>query len=451
MNLKRRGLLGGILAGTSALGIASSPGVWAVSPTGANPEKGFGLDVTDFGAVGDGESPCYAAFQAAIDAVEAAGGGIVRIPAGTFVLERTPLIGTGVFVRGVGPATVLRGRRPEGGEGAALISNKGQQARGFEGAHDWGISHLAIDSPQTNGIVVTHADRVYIGFIHGIEAFHHFVDIVGRHVLCENLWLTGRSGTSSFQIDSLSGAQTIWDGTQAVPPLYDGTDARDVVLRHSVITAKAGHQGHRPRHHCSIHFHGDETAGFIFSDLILGGADVGFYQDEGTCYDDIQINNVRSYNPVSAVRFNGSRKLQKRLMIRGFNYRPEAKTSQNCLGFEVFGRRNVILSAIQIDATDVSLQQAVRLSGCRQALIQSLQAEASAGAGVLIEDWQNGDAHHLTRNVIVESSMFSGFDVGCESLLSESRDILARGNIFESVAQDYRGSLLTDVRSERDR
>lgn len=110
--------------------------------------------------------------------------------------------------------------------GDALISNKGQQESGYEGASDWSLSHVAIDSPKTNGIVITHAARVCLGWIHGIEVVDHFVDNVGCDVLCENLFLTGRSGASSFQIDSLAGAQTIWDGRRAVEPNYDGTQAR---------------------------------------------------------------------------------------------------------------------------------------------------------------------------------------------------------------------------------
>ncbi len=42
------------------------------------------FDITDFGAVGDGETKCSAAFRAAIDAASTAGGGQVLVPAGTF-------------------------------------------------------------------------------------------------------------------------------------------------------------------------------------------------------------------------------------------------------------------------------------------------------------------------------------------------------------------------------
>ena len=43
------------------------------------------LDVTEFGAVGDGVTECTEAVQAAIDSCMAAGGGMVRVPMGTFL------------------------------------------------------------------------------------------------------------------------------------------------------------------------------------------------------------------------------------------------------------------------------------------------------------------------------------------------------------------------------
>ncbi|MCC5862080.1 MAG: hypothetical protein JJT93_09250 [Gammaproteobacteria bacterium] len=459
MDHTRRGLIGGILPAGLGAGIAAAawPGYGEASP--GPQSSGLAVDVTAFGAVGDGESPCADGFQAAIDEVEARGGGIVQVPAGVFVLEKTPLIGSRVHLRGVGAASVLRGRRPPGDEGAALISNKGQQARGYEGAHDWSISHFAIDSPQTNGIVVTHAARVYIGFILGIEVFHHFVDTAGRDILCEHLWLTGHSGTSSFQIDSLSGAQTIWDGERAVPPHYDGTDSRDVILRSSIITATAGSQGDRPRHDSSIHFHGDDTAGFLFSDLILGGAAIGVYQDAGTRYDDIQISNVRSHNPVAALRLNAGRTDQRGLMVRGFTHVPPAVPEDGYRGLEIAGRRQVILADIQLQAPATSARHAVHLAGCREVRIHGLQASAAGGTGVVISDHPpegvdvpeaaaRASAGASSRQILLESTLFSGFAVGCELRDAAPVGVQARGNLFDQVATPYRGLIVHDLQAE---
>lgn len=46
-----------------------------------------GLNVTDFGAVGDGKTDCTAAFQKALDQAAAEGGGRVHVPAGMFLIN----------------------------------------------------------------------------------------------------------------------------------------------------------------------------------------------------------------------------------------------------------------------------------------------------------------------------------------------------------------------------
>jgi hypothetical protein len=56
---------------------------WAAEPSG--PARGATLDVRDFGAVGDGRTKDTRAMQRAIDTGHALGGGIVHLPAGTWV------------------------------------------------------------------------------------------------------------------------------------------------------------------------------------------------------------------------------------------------------------------------------------------------------------------------------------------------------------------------------
>ena len=368
--------------------LASAPGAAALGMVAATPAQAAlaegvtAFDVTNFGAAGDGDTHCGEAFQRALDAAEDAGGGVVRIPPGTYLLDKTPFVGTRVHLMGSGPATVLRGLRPEGEEGAALISNKGQHAPRYEGAHDWSISHLAIDSPKTNGIVVTHAARVYLGFIHGIDAWHHFIDTVGRDILCENLHLTGKSGTSTFQIDSIHGAQTTWDGERAVAPLRDGTDTEDLILRSSIITATAGHTGSGPHHDCSIHFHGSEAKGFHFSDLILGGAETGFYQDPNTAYHGMQINNVRSYNPGRAIWFRNGNEGQRSLMIRGLQHAPEAAESYR--GIDVDGRDGLIISDCQLEAPG-ACEAAIEIADSKRITIHGVQARGKGGTGIRLD------------------------------------------------------------------
>jgi len=404
------------------------------------------FSVTDFGAVGDGRTASAAAFQRAIDAAEATGGGIVGIPPGTFILERTPLIASRVHLVGAGRASVLRGERPAGHRGAALISNKGQHARGYEGASDWSVSHIAIDSPKTNGIVITHAARVYLGWIHGIEVYHHFVDNVGCQVLCENLFLTGRSGTSTFQIDSLAGAQTIWDGRRAVEPNYDGTQARDLILRDSFITAAAGHAGDNPKHFCSLHFHGEQSAGFMFSNLVLGGAPVGIYQDAGSHYADIQIDNLRSTNPRAAALFNPGVTGQRRLMIRGFIHTPSKSAAPETRGLLITGHDDVTLSDIQLAGpvtAEAGNAPAIELAGCRNVLISGVQAHSTGGVGIDIDGQVANDSNPVSGEIMIDGCQFTGFDCGIRAPVDAGGRIISGLNLFTDVVNPMQGRIVS--------
>ena len=405
------------------------------------PDLAHAVSVTRFGAVGDGRHPSAGAFQQAIDAAEAAGGGMVHIPPGEFILERTPLVGSRVHLVGSGAATVLRGQRTGGYQGAALISNKGQHSPGYSGAHDWSISHVAINSPDTNGIVIIHADRVYIGFIYGEDVHHHFLDIVGRNVLCEHLFLTGRSGTSAFQVDSVSSAQTIWDGGQAVPPLRDGTDAQDLILRNSIITAEAGHTGRGPQHSVSIHFHGDEARGFLFSDLVLGGAATGFYQDAGSAYHDLHLSNVRCLNPGRAVWLAPGKTDQQRLTIRGLSHIPQEKdgNSDPYRGLEIHGRNDLMLSDIQLaggayQATDF----AALVAASGQVSLRGIHACGRGGRGIVLRDDQSERTTPMAQTLVCHC-LLQGFETGCVYENESPGAVFARDNLFTDVDCPYQG------------
>ena len=61
------------------------------------------LSVKDFGATGNGSTDDTAAIQAAITAAHAAGGGVVLVPEGTYVINSTLNMAVGVTLQGVGP------------------------------------------------------------------------------------------------------------------------------------------------------------------------------------------------------------------------------------------------------------------------------------------------------------------------------------------------------------
>jgi hypothetical protein len=410
---------------------------------GISSEKSY-FNVTSYGAVGDGNTPSAESFQKAIDEAEASGGGIVFIPAGRFILEKTPLIGTNVHLMGSGCATVLVGERTGDYKGAALISNKGQHVSGYDGAGDWSISHLAIDSPKTNGIVVTHAKNVYISHIYGIEAYHHFIDTAGKNIICENLFLTGHSGTSTFQIDSLGNAQSIWDGQQPVSPNLDGTQTEDLILRNSIITATAGTEGSRPRHDTSIHFHGEVSGGMLFSDLILGGAENGIYMDDGLSYSNVQMTNITSYNPGRAIWFEPSPTRQENISIRGLIHQPE-KVSEKLDGYRaisIYGTDKLTLSDIHLKApAGVACLEAIELDTCTKTEIKGLKADAHEGTAILIRDRRNSE-NTLSRYIQISGCMMDGFETGIRCVNDNGGgDFYEWGNLFIKVQRHLEGNI----------
>src|SRR3954462_8468789 len=69
-------------------GIAGATLGWATTAHSASPRtppSGISFDVKAFGATGDGKTPDTPAIDKAIDAAAAAGGGVVRFPAGNYL------------------------------------------------------------------------------------------------------------------------------------------------------------------------------------------------------------------------------------------------------------------------------------------------------------------------------------------------------------------------------
>jgi polygalacturonase len=94
------------------------------------------------GATPDDSSDDYSAIQAAIDQAGSAGGGVVNLPAGTFIINGHLLMKDGVELRGAGPATVIKA-------GPNFLNNQGT-AGGYpvistDGADNVTISDLTAD------------------------------------------------------------------------------------------------------------------------------------------------------------------------------------------------------------------------------------------------------------------------------------------------------------------
>ncbi|MBQ7338762.1 MAG: hypothetical protein IJW40_09965 [Clostridia bacterium] len=83
------------LAYTGAVGNNTAP-----DPRNHDDVVIYTCDVLDYGAMGDGVSDDTAAFQNAIDAVAAQGGGTVYVPAGSYVIKGTLLVRRSVYLMG---------------------------------------------------------------------------------------------------------------------------------------------------------------------------------------------------------------------------------------------------------------------------------------------------------------------------------------------------------------
>ena len=82
------------------------------------------LNVRSFGAMGDGKTDDTAAFQKALDAAHAAGGGSVWVPAGSYLLEGSLLVPHGVCLQGTWTAPISQPwKGPPGAVGSAAGSN----------------------------------------------------------------------------------------------------------------------------------------------------------------------------------------------------------------------------------------------------------------------------------------------------------------------------------------
>ena len=105
----------------------------AASPA---PAKGSQVDVKAYGAVGDGVTDDTAAFNAALDSLADAGGGVCLVPRGIYIISASGItshVKSGVHLVGEGPASILKiTAMPTG----PLLWGDG---------NDWSIEKVALD------------------------------------------------------------------------------------------------------------------------------------------------------------------------------------------------------------------------------------------------------------------------------------------------------------------
>ena len=132
-------VLGADSAATESLA-GNNPGAGNLATTASAaspaPEKGDQVNVKTYGAVGDGVTNDTAAFNAALDSLADAGGGVCLVPRGTYIISASGItshLKSGVHLVGEGHASILKiAAMPTG----PLIWGDG---------NDWSIEKLALD------------------------------------------------------------------------------------------------------------------------------------------------------------------------------------------------------------------------------------------------------------------------------------------------------------------
>jgi len=317
------------------------------------------IDVKDFGAKGDGVTIDSDAIQSALDYIESIGGGILYLPAGTYLLDDSPLIPSNTIFMGTGRNTILKGVRPIGYVGTALISNKGQDATGYNGATNIVIRDLTIDSPTTNGIVINHANNVLIENIYGLSTGVHFIDIASKNVICRDLKLEGTAGASCFQLNKLNGVQTYWKNGAAIAPNYDNTIASSVTLEDSYITTVDNAEGLGRELSVSIHLHRDLNEKLTLKNVYCSGRMFGLFKDTGGKCDDLLIEGCTFVNNTGGIWFDDSDNQSKNLIISNCKFKSHNKAIR-CGGYDGVTISNCIIegdgtndgSALSLGAND---------------------------------------------------------------------------------------------------
>lgn len=170
---------------------------------------GFVYDVTKYGAVGDGTTPCASAVQTAVNAALAAGGGVIYFPAGNYYMENYVTTGSNLTFLGAGPnATTLNKTGPEASYLSACFfwaqsgTNTGYGAGGrnitiegirFAGSYSQGRTGLIIQLHHTDGFTMRNcvADKIQGG--------GHVIDALGStNILIEDCTFYGVSGARIY-------------------------------------------------------------------------------------------------------------------------------------------------------------------------------------------------------------------------------------------------------------
>ena len=237
------GLVPGIPSSASNLSSASTFSDYSCSASGATATRRF----VPSGAIANGTTDNTGAIQGAIDAAASAGGGVVALGAGTFLIDGHLVLKNNVKLTGVGPATVIKAgpkfldsTGPDGGyplittAGASnvtitnLTANQSGNVLNGNANPQSRFSAFLVDLRDSHNVV---ADDVYTR-----NPFTYSIAVVGSSDFCVTHCNT-QVATSGLY-DGLDGIHILDSNTgQVIENHVDqriGTDGDDGLVAHTI-------------------------------------------------------------------------------------------------------------------------------------------------------------------------------------------------------------------------
>jgi len=215
---RRSARLAMIFAAALVLGsIASGAAIWNLASASSFSCSAQGSTATSevaaTAANPNGASDAYSAIQNAIDAAGAAGGGVVALPAGTFMIDHYLALENNVELTGSGPATVIKAgpgflSNQAPGGGYPLITTAGasgttisdltadQSGIALNGNVSGRLSAYAVESLNSSDVII---DDVYVR-----NPFTYSIAIVGSTDFCvENSNVAVSTASRYNQLDGI--------------------------------------------------------------------------------------------------------------------------------------------------------------------------------------------------------------------------------------------------------
>lgn len=355
------------------------------------------------GIEGDGNTNVGEAVHNLLDEVHDIGGGIVYFPPGRYLFDRTPLVGDNTILTGAGRSTVFEGSRPDDNTGKALLSNRGFDTTGYNGAANWGVRNVRIDSPDSNGIMPAHAENVRLESIYGDAIYHHHIDIVSsKNVVVDGYWASrgGEGGSDApLQVDAQQSGITsngVWSGTDTTLAMDDGTPTRRCQLTNFEIDPENG-----PQHGIQLH-RGPHESIAITDGYISGCRYTAIRSDPDESVTDLTIDRVSCLGNARGITLGHVEDGRNGLTVSDVTIRTEddemaAGSGLYAAGFNESGLSNVVVtgeftnSIIFDDMTDLKISnttatgatdQAFRFRENVEVTLTNARAEDCGGAGV---------------------------------------------------------------------